>query len=360
MLDLSLSRGSDNLQKELIPEYLGITGRMSRYVYTTGRIRGMEKNLLQEADFTRLKETSGSQEILEFLKKNPPYAEAMKSIDSTDEFERGLERHIYLIYQELCSFVPEPELVGAFWIKYDFHNLKVLLRLRFRPDHPEAFALDEFGLSSGTMDLAQLREAVDRQDFSGLLPDFSSLLSEIFPLIEQRPHPREIDNFLDQRFFRLFSEKLAQYKDCFLEELIVRLIDQFNLRTFLRLKFWQRGDDTSLLEKFLVPGGSLGTDLFLGLASQPETALVEELKYTSWGSALRRSLEEWEKSHSLAILDRFLEEEILRFTRRGFYITFGREPLINYIFLKWQEIRRLRVIFGEKKHSLKVGEIFSG
>ena len=351
MLNLNLFRKSDNLQRRLIPEYLNITGGMSQYVYTTGRIRGMEKNLLQEADFTRFKEISESQEILEFLKKNPSHAEAMKDINLTCQFQRGLEKHLHLVYQELCSFVPEPELVRAFWTKYDFHNLKVLLRFRFRPNHPEIPALDKFALSSGTLDLTQLKEAVDRQDFSNLPPDFSSLLSEIFPLIEQDPHPREIDNFLNQKFFRLFSQELTQYKDCFLEELIVRLIDQFNLRTFLRLKFWPRGDNISLLEKFLVPGGSLRTDLLLGLFSQPETTLVEELKYTSWESVLRESLEEWAKSGSLAILDRFFEEEILKFTRQGFYITFGREPLINYIFLKYQEIRKLRVIFAKKRYS---------
>ncbi|MCD6318833.1 V-type ATPase subunit, partial [Candidatus Aerophobetes bacterium] len=66
------------------------------------------------------------------------------------------------------------------------------------------------------------------------------------------------------------------------------------------------------------------------------------------GYPLQKALEEWKDKQNLSVLDNFFDKSILKYTKVGLYITFGREPLINYIFLKKNELKKLRKILRGK------------
>lgn len=330
--------------------YLQIADRNTRYAYTTGRIRGLETHLLKDSDFTRLKEAEDAGEILQILSKISPYSESMKVVEKEEEGEKGLEEELKRTYQELRSFCPEPDLVDLFWLEYDFHNLKVLFKIRFQPNLSE-MTVSEFekNLSSaGTQDIETLKKAVLKEDFSRLSPDLKVLLNEGFSLIKKNPHPQAIDAFLDKQFFKWMSSRLAKYSDPFLKELIRRQIDFFNITAFLRVKFWGREDEKEFLGRILIDGGMVEKKRLLGSISQPASSLREVLHATDYSEAIEKALKEWENKYSLFSLDKFFDRYILDYTKRGFYITFGREPLVNYIFLKKQEIKSLRGILRGK------------
>jgi V/A-type H+-transporting ATPase subunit C len=144
------------------------------------------------------------------------------------------------------------------------------------------------------------------------------------------------------------SSRLAKYSDPFLKELIRRQIDFFNITAFLRVKFWGREDEKEFLGRILIDGGMVEKKRLLGSISQPASSLREVLHATDYSEAIEKALKEWENKYSLFSLDKFFDRYILDYTKRGFYITFGREPLVNYIFLKKQEIKSLRGILRGK------------
>jgi len=331
-------------------EYLQIADRNTRYAYTTGRIRGLEARLLKDSDFARLKEAEGIGEILQILSKTFPYSESMKVVEKEEEFEKGLEEELKRIYQELQSFCPEPDLVDLFWLEYDFHNIKVLFKIRLQPNLSER-RTSEFERNfscAGTQNIETLKKAVLKEDLSDLSPDLKILLHEGFSIIRENPHPQAIDTFLDKWFFKWMSSRLAKYSDPFLKELVRRQIDFFNIAAFLRVKFWGREDEKEFLGRILIDGGMVEKKRLLGLIGQQASSLRELLQATDYREAIEEALKEWENDYSLFSLDKFFDKYILGYTKRGFYITFGREPLINYIFLKKQEIKTLRGILRGK------------
>lgn len=328
------------MESKLTPsvKYLEIRSKNPDYVYTTGRIRGLETYLLKEADFSRLKEVKRVRESLEILSKIFPYSESIRGVEKEEDFEIGLEEELRRTYLDLRSFCPEPDLVDLFWIRYDFHNLKVLLKTYL---HPESSSEDLLS-STGTQNIETLKKAIFKKDFFDLSLDFNNLLKRVLPLVEDNPRPQFIDTLLDRELFQWIFRGLGEFKDYFLTELRQRLIDYFNIKTFLRIKFW--GEKEKFYEEVLIEGGGIPKSKFLILSRQPAEALIDKLDNADYKEAVKKALEEWEEKKSLFTLDHFFEEYLLDWTKNGFYITFGREPLINYIFLKEREIRILRSI----------------
>ena len=337
-------------------DYFVIPTKDTRYAYTTGRIRALEVRLLREADFSRMKQAGGVGEILQILGKLFPYSESMKKVQKEEDFETGLEEESRRTYVELQSFCPEPDLIDLFWLENDFHNLKILLKIYFQ----EKLSLTVSSLppalsQAGTQAIEILKEAIEKENFGVLSPEVTNLLEEIFPLVEENPHPEFLDNLLDKRFFQWLLSKVEEYSDPFLRKLIQLQIDSFNIKTFFRIQFLL--EEKELLKDFLIEGGGLDKDYLLRLAYQPKESQALELPGRELREAVVVAFEEWDKERSLFTLDRFFDDIILRHTGRGFYITFGREPLINYIFLKKQELKRLSVILRQKLAGLSLKEV---
>ncbi len=333
------------MENELTPsvKYLEIRSKNPDYAYTTGRIRGLETYLLKEADFSRLKEVERVGESLEILSKIFPYSESLKRAEKEEDFEIGLEEELRRTYLDLRSFCPEPDLVDLFWIRYDFHNLKVLLKTHLHPGSSSENLLS----SAGTQNVETLKKAILKDDFFDLSLNFKNLLKRVLPLVEGNPRPQFIDILLDKELFQRIFRGLGKFKDYFLTELMQRLIDSFNIKTFLRIKFWGEKEE-EFYEEVLLEGGGIPNSQFLKLSRQPVEALIDKLHNADYKEAVKEALEEWEEKKSLFTLDHFFEEYLLNWTKKGFYITFGREPLINYIFLKEREIRILRSILRRK------------
>ena len=113
-------------------KYTEVLSKDTRYAYTTGRVRALELNLLQEVDFARIRQLEKIEEVLQALNKTFPYSESMKDIQKEEEFENGLDRELKRTYKEVRYFCPEPELIDLFWLENDFYNLKVLLKAHFQ------------------------------------------------------------------------------------------------------------------------------------------------------------------------------------------------------------------------------------
>jgi V/A-type H+-transporting ATPase subunit C len=330
-------------------KYLEVPTKDARYTYTTGRIRGLEIHLLQEADLNRLREARGIEEAMQILGKITSYSESLKNL-SPEKFEKGLGEELRRTYQDLRSFCPHPELVDLFWLDYDFHNLKVLLKSHVQSQPPLNLVppLEPQLSPAGTQDEEILKEAVREAEYSHLLPEFKTVIQEAIVLMETHPHPQVLDSFIDRHLFEWLRMRIEEYHDFFLTHLIELQIDSFNIQSFLRIKLWEEANEKELLERVLVEKGTVEKKELVQLASQPKEALGDRLDKTDYGEPVKKALEELEREESLFGLGRFFDSYILEYTGRGYYITFGKEPLVNYILLKKKEIKTLRQILREK------------
>lgn len=337
--------------------HLEITTKDTRYIYPTGRIRGVEKHLLQDADFARVKEGEDLKDSFQRLSHIHPYSESIKVCTRPEDFEKGLEEEWRRTYLEIKSFAPEPELVDLFWLEQDFHNLKVLFKLRAQGKLPQQIDEVEDLSTSGTLSLDVLGSAVIKEDFLLLPPSLKETVKQVIDMMERGTSARSIDIFLDRMYWKKFSSEILKYKDNFLTQLANMLIDGLNIKNLLRVKLWNREDEGKLLEAGIIEGGRVGKDTIKTVQDQPLDSSLEVFRGTKYQGVIQKALEEWRQTRSLFSVDNLLEKTILDFTYEGFYTTFGRECLINYILLKKSEIKILRGILRAKKANFSHSQI---
>ncbi|MBE0477806.1 V-type ATPase subunit [Candidatus Aerophobetes bacterium] len=339
--------------------YLEISTKDTRYAYPTGRIRGLEKYLLKDADLARIKEGKDLEESFQNLSHFYPYSESIKVCDGADDFERGLDEEWRRTYLEVRSFAPEPELVELFWLEQDFHNMKVLFKLHAQQKLPQEIDKVKNISTSGTLNPALLLNAITKGDVSLLPPFLKEIISEVMDMMEREITAREIALFLDRVYFQKLLSDTAKLKDYFLKELTGIIVDSVNIKSLLRIKLWgrDREQEYKLLEASIIDGGKIKKDTISKFAGESLDSLLELAKGTMYQRIFQRALEEWKERHSLFSLDRLLEDTLFSFTYKGFYITFGREPLVNYIMLKKSEIKKLRSILRSKKANFSEAQI---
>lgn len=94
-------------------------------------LRTYELKLLAEADYDRMLKASSLKDALDVL-KGTGYEFDEKETLMNKNFEGFLIKHLAEVYQDLFSITPVAEIVELFTLRYTYHNLKVLLKQRFR------------------------------------------------------------------------------------------------------------------------------------------------------------------------------------------------------------------------------------
>ena len=102
----------------------------TRYAYAVGVIRVLETRLLNGADLRRMLETDSPQATLETL-SDTEYEASLSKVESEWDFETALREEMERIYKLIDKLTQDKELTDIFRIKWDFHNLKVLLKSKY-------------------------------------------------------------------------------------------------------------------------------------------------------------------------------------------------------------------------------------
>jgi len=126
-------------------------------------------------------------------------------------------------------------------------------------------------------------------------------------------------------------------------------LDLANIKTFLR--FHYRGESADKLEKNLLPGGHIEPRLFKMACGQPWADLHPLLMKTDYGWLWEKSLLALEERNTFIVMEREIENFLIRLWRQAKEITFGPEPVLAYAMARLHEIELVRlIIIGRMLH----------
>jgi len=126
-------------------------------------------------------------------------------------------------------------------------------------------------------------------------------------------------------------------------------LDLANIKTFLRFNY--RGESADNLEKNLLPGGFIEPRLFKMACGQPWADLYPLLMKTDYGWIWEKSLLALEGQNTFIVMEREIENFLIRLWRQTKEITFGPEPVLAYAMARLHEIDLVRlVIIGRMLH----------
>ncbi len=325
---------------ELTDYRTSFSGKL-KYAYGVGRVRALEGKLLTRGDFAKLLEAKDGQETLRHLGETD-YSQAVLGVGGESSYELALKVKL----DELLSLIEElsldPEVTDTLRAKYDFHNLKVLLKARLGGRD-----LADLLLPWGREDLNVLKDAVAEGEYGKLPPILGEAVQEAISSWEESKEPEVIDLTMDRH---LFSHLLTVFKLAKLDFLFgwaQREIDLLNLRIFARLKLSEA--EVPELMGALIAGGSLEPEFYAEIFAEPWETLPNRFANTLYRQVVEEGLA---KGEDLALLERSCRDYGLSYLKRARLTPFGLEPIYAFFLVKEEELRSVRAVLLGKENGL--------
>ncbi len=97
------------------------------YLFSTARIRTMEAKLLTQQRLSELTALDKPEDVTRKLEELGWQAPDFSSYDAMD---RSLAAERHRCFSEIASFAPDKSMIRVFQLKYDYHNIKAILKAR--------------------------------------------------------------------------------------------------------------------------------------------------------------------------------------------------------------------------------------
>ncbi len=308
----------------------------TEFLYLTTMLRAREARMLTADRIGRLLDA-------------PDYAEAAKYVTESgypdmsgmtaQEIDNALSEYRTDVFRELEKNRQCIPLLDIFRVKYDYHNIKVLVK---------AMAANAQGdhllSSSGRIPAAKLTEAFITGERRELPDSMRDAISRAVGILSRTSDPQLADIDIDRHYFNELC-KLADVIDIsFITGYVSLLIDSANLRTVVRTLRMKK--DMDLLKKALFTGGTVRPDRLFAVS--PSGEALKEL-YSS--DILEKAAELGHATltgSSLTLFEQECDNALIRYLNKAKLVSFGMEPVVAHLAALEAEIMSIRMILTGK------------
>lgn len=307
------------------------------YAYAVGRIRAMETKLLTRPLVERMLEAADVEELLRIL-ADTVYGSLLAESTEYQELLKVEEANLIGLFDELCL---EPVLSELIHYRYDFHNLKVLIKAYVaKADFSHALS------PHGNFDIPVLRGAFEEERFGVLPGDLERVIARVVEEYYSKEDPRVIDLIVDNEMFQFYGREIASHGNEFLSRLLALTIDLTNIKTLARAKRLKEDRETVRLAVF--DGGELTGKWYIDLSDEPWENLAQKFYATPYYQIVDEGYGYLQGEKSFLKLEKLCDDHLIDFLRVTRYNAFGVEPLVAYFVAKLNELKVLRLLFVGK------------
>ena len=302
------------------------------YLFLSTMLRAREAKMLSKDRIRRMVDAPSFQDAAKQLLECG--YEDMSAM-SAAQIDEALAAHRAAVFEELSRVMPEPAILEAFRLKYDYHNAKVLIK-------SEAADVDGAYLMSGSgrVPAKALIEAFHNEEFRFIPKRLGEAIAEARGIIRRTENPQLADFAIDRAYYAELLEKAEGLSSPFLGEYAKLAIDGANLGAIVRTM--RLGRDFEFLKPALIPGGNndagrIAKAALSGEALAPMYAGSEYAKAAELG-------EEAAKGGKLTEFELCCEKVKASFFDRATLAGFGAEAVIAYFAKLENEITAARMI----------------
>ena len=297
------------------------------YLFLASRVRALERKLLTAPRIEQLLtagDTAACSQLLSELGYEPIHDEA--------SLQASLKQQREAVFSDIARFMPEPELLDVFRLKYDYHNIKTLLKDR----SGGRLLMDAGCISAADME----RQYAESGNWQFLPKEMADAAREAADVLAETGNPQRSDFILDRAYFAQLR-RLAQESHCaYLQEYIRAMIDAANLRSLVRTE--RLRTDPGFLRQVLFDGGSVSVDTIVAHAGNGPAALYRATPFR----AAAEAGEEAVKGGSLTAFERACDNAVLLSVGKARSIPFGVEVVLGYLAAKESEWTAVRIIMS--------------
>ena len=271
------------------------------YLFLSARIRAMERRLLTAQRLEQLL-TAPSVEACAQLLSEWGYA----PVHDEPSLQAALSAQREAVFADVSRFMPEAEVLDVFRLKYDYHNIKTLLKA---PQDAERLLID-----AGTVPAETMRKKHAENGGWDFLPaDMAAAADEAQRVLAETGSARSSDCILDRAYFARLEKLAADSHIPYLQDYVRAMIDAANLRSLIRTQ--RLGLDAGFLR---------------GTAFAREAELGDEAA----------------KGGSLTAFEKACDDAVLRAAGAARRVPFGVEVALGYLAAKEAEWTAVRTVLS--------------
>lgn len=308
------------------------------------RLRVLETRLLDKSKIDRMKDASSTEEVLKILGETG-YAASLNLMKKPEDYETVLTEELKKLYQLMYELTPEKKIIDLFSLKYDYHNIKVLIK--------EKYSGKDFHnmlIRVGTIPAEKLSGYIKSDDYRDVAPLLREAIEKSQSDYQETKDSQRIDLILDKYMYKDMLKRAEKLSDKFLINLIKINIDLTNIKTFLRVRKQKKGRD--FLSEALLGGGKIDNDIFLNSLNDSVDNLINRLSYTDYYKIMKAGLEDYDRKEDITEFERLSDDFLMNIIKNTKLISFGPEPIAAYIIAKETEIKLLRIIMVGKLNNI--------
>lgn len=312
------------------------------------RIRVYETKLLDKSKLDRMIDSYSAEEALKVLQETE-YGSLMSNVKRAEDYELLLSEELKRLFNVMYDISPVKSLVDLMSTKYDYQNIKVILKGMFLKED-----LSYLLIHVGSVEVSKLKYSIENIHLSNLLPIMREAIEEAMSNFENTNDPQMVDIILDKYMFKTLIHIKNEIKDTFIDKYVVALIDSTNLKTLLRVKKQNKGRE--FFASVIIEGGSIDKDRLLGMLNDAASNIATKLIVSDYAEFVKIGIEDYTKTNSVSLLEKLVDNFIMDMMKNAKIIPFGVEPLLAYIYAKETEIKIIRIIMALKLNNIS-GEI---
>ena len=297
------------------------------YLFLASRVRALERKLLTAPRIEQLLtagDMAACSQLLSELGYEPIHDEA--------SLQASLKQQREAVFSDIARFMPEPELLDVFRLKYDYHNIKTLLKDR----SGGRLLMDAGCISAADME----RQYAESGNWQFLPKEMADAAREAVDVLAETGNPQRSDFILDRAYFAQLCSLAQESRCAYLQEYIRAMIDAANLRSLVRTE--RLHADPGFLRQVLFDGGSVSVDTIATHAGNGPAALYRATPFR----AAAEAGEEAVKGGSLTAFERACDNAVLLAAGKARSIPFGVEVVLGYLAAKEAEWTAVRIIMS--------------
>lgn len=302
------------------------------YLFISTRVRALEVTLLTQDRMNRMLAASTSDDAARVLTECG-YPE-MVPLD-VYTIQTTLAAQQRKAFDDLADFVPVPAILDVFKVKYDYHNVKALLKAEAMKSDPTPLLMD-----LGRIPVRELSQKLNVSDLRGIPSILQAAITQARETLSTTKDPQLSDFVLDHAYFEDMHLLAKEAESSFLQGYVRICIDAANLRTAVRTI--RLGRSAEFLQDILFPGGNVNTTRVLTAASAGgslgDLFALSPLREAAEAGVVALS------GGRLTQFEKLCDNAVTDYLKNAKHIPFGEAPVIAYLAAKENELTSIRII----------------
>ncbi len=307
------------------------------FPYATAAVKSMETKLLTNEQIMYLADADSFDDVLKLL-SDTDYNKN-KKITKTN-FSGIILEHISDVYKSVTELLGKHSFIDFFLYKYDFHNIKALIKSEISGKHVESILLN-----MGNVPLDILKEAIRERNYSKISFPEVKATDKAFDLFSKTNNPCYIDLVLDKACFSAMKRTAERINMVYLSDYVTKLIDIMNIRTYYRMTYLKISQD--IFEYAFLDGGMIDLRFFINAFENSSGLKV--FKETDY-KILSENI-------PVNFFEKICDDHIMEQVKRAKYKSLTAEPVAGYVIAKECEASILKYIFSCKLNDIKKEKI---